>query len=331
MKIAYLEHSGLGNAVLSTPTLQAIKIAHPDSELTVCTWPRSGRAYEGLDFINRVEIDHPTNVLATIGPVDYVLISPVGAITSPDLPRFARKIVAAPVKAPWIRHESEYKLDLARKIGFQGEAPQPKFTLFGKNIENALNFMDENKLELKKFFCLNASYLRTDHWHLKHWGNENYARLLYLIQRDYPDFKIILLGTHQDKDDAAFIRFAPSCWSEYPYCENKSKIACGWSEDVGDTAALINMSAGIVGNDSGLAHIAAALDVPTLTIFTFTNILKNSPLGDKAKIIFHPCDLRISCQHGNWERCQEKSCFSIPPEEVLTEIKKLFFLQSLGR
>ncbi len=320
MKIVWNEFSGLGNAVLSTPALQAIKKVHPNCELIVSTWPRSARAYQGLSFIDKVEIDHPTNVLARNSIVDYVLISPVGAITTPEMARFAKEFITNPVKPPYIKHESEYKMDLARQLEYVGDTPLPQFALFDTNFYMAKGFIKENQLEPKKFICMNASYLRTDHWHLKHWGNDNYARLLYDFQYKYPDYKVVLLGTKQDKDDAAYIRFVPSFLSKYPYCEGKTKIACGWSEDVGDTAALMSLSLGLVGNDSGLAHVAAALELPTVTIFTFTNTVKNSPLGQKSNIIASFCDKRLSCQHGNWKECQERSCMKVSPIQVLTQI-----------
>jgi heptosyltransferase-2 len=51
--------------------------------------------------------------------------------------------------------------------------------------------------------------------------------------------------------------------------------------------ALVDL---VVTNDTGPAHIAAALDCPTIVIFGPTNPLTTRPFSPKAEMIRHPPD-----------------------------------------
>ena len=54
------------------------------------------------------------------------------------------------------------------------------------------------------------------------------------------------------------------------------------------TAAIIEQCALAISNDSGLMHVAAALNVPTLGIFGPTNPERTAPLGPKCRYLYRP-------------------------------------------
>ena len=57
---------------------------------------------------------------------------------------------------------------------------------------------------------------------------------------------------------------------------------------VGDATAIISIADVLITNDTGPAHIGAALNTPTLVIFGPTNPLTTYPLSRNAEIIRHP-------------------------------------------
>lgn len=67
-----------------------------------------------------------------------------------------------------------------------------------------------------------------------------------------------------------------------------------------DLIGVLDQAALIVSNDTGPAHIAAALGRPTLTIFGPTNEFETAPLGPQAQIIRAP---GIECA-----RCMHRDC-----------------------
>lgn len=339
-KIIYVEHSGIGNLVMSTPMLQAIRKIKPDAHIEILAWNRSSRILEGVDYVDLIhEIENPglVNHFQRMEKVDHLLISPAGAIDGvvQQLSMISDNIHKIQIPGMWYKHEIEYKMDLARKLGYNELTPKCKVKVFDYNFENSLNFIKNNfKLSKKMddFILINASYLRQDHWHLKHWGDNKYVKLTQKILSKYPQYKIIFVGSKEDYETADNI--IKKCQFEvFTACDGEKSIrqrknipvnACGFSKDIKDTAALILQSELLVGNDGGLQHIASALQVPTVTIFTFTNIIKNMPqkmFGDRSSVVANNCDNRISCQHGNWSRCKDNGCLDVSVDKVFSAVK----------
>jgi ADP-heptose:LPS heptosyltransferase len=78
----------------------------------------------------------------------------------------------------------------------------------------------------------------------------------------------------------------------------------------------------VIGNDGGLQHIAAALGVPTVTIFLFTNIIKNRPLGPVSYVAANDCDNRLTCQHHIEliDVCSQNGCMSVSVDKVMEKV-----------
>jgi heptosyltransferase II len=70
--------------------------------------------------------------------------------------------------------------------------------------------------------------------------------------------------------------------------------------DLPTLAGLLSMAGLVISNDTGTAHVAAALGTPTLTIFGPTNELETAPLGKRSELIRAP---GIECQ-----RCMLRQC-----------------------
>ncbi len=63
------------------------------------------------------------------------------------------------------------------------------------------------------------------------------------------------------------------------------------TKPIGELVALLSLAAGVVANDSGIAHLAAALGRPTAAVFTgATDERKCSPLGEKTKVFVTPVE-----------------------------------------
>ncbi len=85
---------------------------------------------------------------------------------------------------------------------------------------------------------------------------------------------------------------------------------------------LLSLATAVISNDSGLMHIAAALQKPLVAIFGSTSAKFTPPLSDKVAIVSldlscSPCFQRV-CPLGHW-RCM----LDLKPEEILAGLDRL--------
>lgn len=99
-----------------------------------------------------------------------------------------------------------------------------------------------------------------------------------------------------------------------------------------EITALVSKARIFIGNDSGIAHIAAAVQTPTVVIFGSSNRTHWRPWTDAPnEIVFNPFD----CQPCPGYRCEvygdPKCILSVPPEAVIAAVDKVLVQKSLTR
>jgi heptosyltransferase-2 len=62
-----------------------------------------------------------------------------------------------------------------------------------------------------------------------------------------------------------------------------------------DAMALIAAARGVVSNDSGLMHVAAAFGVPQVALFGSTSPEHTPPLSPKARVLWLKEELQLDC------------------------------------
>jgi heptosyltransferase II len=124
----------------------------------------------------------------------------------------------------------------------------------------------------------------------KRWPTEHFAVLAQNLIAQNPSNQIILLGSKSDNPLAQeVITQAKNADHIHNWCGNTS---------LDEAIALIRMSKAVVSNDSGLMHIAAALQIPQVAIFGSSDPAHTPPLSDRAKVMWlnmscSPCHKRV--------------------------------------
>ena len=78
----------------------------------------------------------------------------------------------------------------------------------------------------------------------------------------------------------------------------------------------------VIAVDNGLAHMAAALGVKTVTLFGATNEVKNRPLGRDVRIVTADVDCRPCQMTDRWGACEDFRCMrEITVARVLEAMK----------
>lgn len=124
--------------------------------------------------------------------------------------------------------------------------------------------------------------------HAKRWPVDRFASLADRLARA-ADAEILLLGSPRDGD--VLDRVASRCASKVHNLNG--------TIDLGRGIALVERLTGLICNDSGAMHLAAALDVPTVAIFGPTDSKATYPFSESATMVrcevgCSPCMLR-SC------------------------------------
>ncbi|OBX04750.1 ADP-heptose--LPS heptosyltransferase [Gallibacterium genomosp. 3] len=121
-------------------------------------------------------------------------------------------------------------------------------------------------------FCPGAEFGPAKRW--PHYHYANLAKLL--IQRGH---QICLFGSAKDHAVGEEIRASLS-EAEQPYCINLAG-----ETSLPEAINLISSCTAVVSNDSGLMHIAAALQRPLVAVYGPTSPEYTPPLAEKVKII----------------------------------------------
>jgi len=122
----------------------------------------------------------------------------------------------------------------------------------------------------------------------KRWPSSYFAELAQTILANCPDAQILLLGSPKDR------AVCDEIMAVVPQAHNLAG-----STSLSEAIALISHCAAVVTNDSGLMHIAAALQRPVVAIYGPTDPRHTPPLSALAKILW----LHIECSP-----CQQREC-----------------------
>jgi ADP-heptose:LPS heptosyltransferase len=94
-------------------------------------------------------------------------------------------------------------------------------------------------------------------------------------------------------------------------------------EDLSEVMAFLKAARCFIGNDSGLAHLAAIMGVPTVTIFGPSSPKRWAPLGNAVRVLRGAADC-APCFETEKANCDEPQCLSgVSVDMVLDAAKEL--------
>ncbi|MGI8467302.1 MAG: lipopolysaccharide heptosyltransferase II [Pyrinomonadaceae bacterium] len=311
MKIVVRGTNWVGDAVMQIPALRELRRVFADARITLYTRSSAQGIYEDADFVDEIltfekgdsvfrqaklwrEKNFDLAVLLT-NSFESALVAKFGKAKKRIGYATENRgfLLTRPLPVPaWknSRHEIFYYLNLiaeTQKSIFNSTTvsetePQFNLTVSGERQETARKFLAENGVNLSKklvAFCAGSTNSRA-----KRWQAESYAKLNDLLQ-EKSNSQVVLIGA---KDELEV--------SEKVVAESKIKpILLTGKTTLAGLVAVLSQCDLLISNDTGPAHIAAALGTKTLVIFGPTNPLTTHPIG--AEIIrktveCSPCMLR---------------------------------------
>ena len=181
--------------------------------------------------------------------------------------------------------------------------PFPKLTVDEDNLQRLLKELDLNLDKPVIAFLPGAEYGEA-----KRWPIEYYAELANKLNPQ--SVQVWILGSEKDRQAAETIAK-----------ENSAINLCGVTQ-LEDSIDLLSVCKSAVTNDSGLMHIAAAVDIPLVAIYGSSTPDYTPPLTNKAKIQYlglecSPCFKR-ECPLGH-----AKCLIDIKPDTIFQSVLEL--------
>lgn len=187
-------------------------------------------------------------------------------------------------------HQTEYYTNILRQIGLAADGLNPDLRVGEEYERRSIEILKEHGVSPEdKLIGLNPG---ATFGPAKQWLPERYADLADRIQEVFGAW-IFLFGGPQEME----------LGSKISKMMNHPPVDLTGRTELGEAMALIKQCDLFLTNDSGLMHVAAALNVPLIAIFGSTNPLTTGPLGLKSKIIRIPIEcspcLKPECPKGH--------------------------------
>jgi heptosyltransferase II len=297
-KIIIYMPNWLGDAVMAIPCLRQIRKDLPNAKITVLTKEVFAGLYnnENVDEIlflkNKIkmikEIRKRTFDIGILFPNSFesALIFFLGNIKkrigfANECRSFLLTKVVKFKKTNKISHQADsFSYLLEKGLNCVCDKKDYKLRVSGKNLEI-------NKHKKIIGIGVGASYGLAKEWPL-----EKYKKLVEELINKH-NVLIVLFGTAKEKQAGHFITKDLNK-EDYINLIAKTKVS--------ELVLRINQCNVFIGNDSGLAHIAGALDVPDIVIFGSTSWEKSKPVGKNVRVISTniecaPCFKRTCPKH----------------------------------
>ena len=275
-KILLIRLDRIGDVVLSTPAIKAVRDAYPDSFISFMVRPYARDIIEGNPYLDEVMIyDKPKGLVENIKFIKmlrqrrfdlaialhpttrtHLIIAFVGI---PERIGYDRKwgwLLTKKMqhtKQLGAKHETEYALDLLRYIGIEVSDKTLYMPITDKS-EHRVNdiFSRYNIKDKDVVVTINPSASCPS----KQWSRERFARVCDELVRRY-GARIIMISNAVDA------KLANSVASMM----KAEKINLSGVTTVSDIASILKRSTLFISNDSGPVHIACAVGTPVVAIF----------------------------------------------------------------
>jgi len=337
----FIRIRNLGEAVLDTANLRALKHFRPDlriATLVEATYADLYAADPQIEVIPlpRSEKDRRSSLAARLSVVGEIrrrnfaaVINLHGGPTSAQLTflsgarhrvgaghfrgGYAYNLRIPPAEEILGRkdlHTVEYQFGQFKWLGLHGGEPEPTRLYVAPQFRrSAFAAMREAGVDPERPYVALAP---TNEFYTKRWPPERYAAVAgALVARG---FQIVMTGapTAEQRAQLADTQAA-----------SKHHLACLSSLGVGELVAVIAGAKLFVGNDSGPAHIAAAVKTPLVAIFGPASAVRWKPWGAPSALVqnYFPCN---PCAMYTCEAFDEPECIrSITVDQVMKAIDQL--------
>ncbi len=343
---------GIGNMIMFTPFLKALRSHFPDARIALLFLQKNGAEqvvagsnlvdeiviwdYRNLTYsqrfkaIRQMKRWQPDLIVSRFAgrPIDYALITlfsrapfRVGHVTSGGWRGEYDYLNNFPVKMGEDEHEIDLNLNLARAIGITAEDKQTYFHTGDDDDQVAAAFLKKHGVpDAERFVTVQIGTSLIQSW--KRWDTGKWSELTERLLQN--GVKVVAVGSPDERDliEQTFAKLTVR------------PVNAAGELTLKQTGALIKRSDLLICNDSGLMHVAVAVDTPVVAIYGPGHYKRNAP-RDKKHIIIRkdlPCSPCVKMAGTSQaEVCPDRICLTtISAEEVFEAVQKQLKMRSTG-
>ena len=326
----------LGDVLLATPVLHALREAFPDAHIAAAVNRGTEDVLKWNPDLNDVLVVERSGLAGQIGFLKAVRrrgFDCVIDLTDGDRSAILSWFSGAPVRIglndehrwrgllytavarsePSVAHRIERDLETVRSLGIQPKSGLPVLRTSDQDDQDAARQLDEIAGEpLSKGTRPLIMFQPGARYWFKAWPVERFADLANrLTERD--DCRILIGGHTGERALAEGIAKG---------ARSKPVVLAGRTTLL-QYAAILKRCALFVGNDNGPMHMAAAMGVPVVALFGPSNPAEWGPRGARVEVLYKGLDCR-RCFHPTCTRGDQSCMRLIAVDEVFAAAGRLF-------
>lgn len=334
----------LGDVLMCTPAMRALRQAVPGRTLTLLGSPSGAVARPFIpELIDAIPWEAPWSNRAPFPPAHANGLALVGALaarafdaavifttyTQSALPaallcqlagiplRLAHcrenpyglltDWIPDPEPATIVRHEVQRQLALVQRVGCRSAAPGLSFVPRPADVAATRARLGAAGIDPDRPYLLlhPGAGAASRRYPAGHW-----AQVLRLLAHD-PQLPLVLTGNAAESELVDQIQFA----SAVPAISLAGRLT------LGELGAALQHAAVVVTNNTGPAHVAAAVGTPVVDLYALTNP-QHTPWHVRSRVLFHdvPCRFcyKSTCPEGH------QACLAgVAPERVAAAVREL--------
>jgi predicted lipopolysaccharide heptosyltransferase III len=309
--VVKLDH--IGDVLLATPALRALRETHPEGEIDALVAPGSEAILAGNSTLNRVFLyDSPRfrrkSDAAGAAPAPRATLDSVArrryttvvelrgdwrTLALPFRVGAARRVDRGTARLrAWIErrargakarrplHEVETNLEVVRPLlrGGPPVAPRVEMEVPSEAAASMRRKLEGAGVDLRSpIVCIHPGAA----WRPRAWRSERFAKVAEWV-RERCGARVVVLGSAEERDIEGALRAA---------CSGMGITWLFGALTLPEVAALFDEARLLIGNDSGLAHVAAARGLPSIVLFGPQDPARFRPWSEKTIVLHHrvPC------------------------------------------
>lgn len=324
-RILVIKISSLGDLILSFPSLKAIRQRFPEGKICILTLKKYSSLIYECPFVDEViTVSEQYKTFKDILRIsrdlrrrsfDYIV----------DLQNNRATHLIAYLTFPkcTFGYSLRWGIILDKKIKYNRkddplQSQERLLELLGIRFKEKKLIFWEKKLEEEKMVIPQGDLIGINlsaslKWESKNWPQQNIYRLIEMINKQLPAFKVVLFGTEESIPMAQKLEAA---FSGHPF------NLCGKTTLKELPLALKRLKVFIT-PDTATLHLACAMDIPVIALFGPTSPGRHVVKSEKLYVFYKnlPCSFCYSskCKLADRNRCMKE----IFPQEVFSKLKEI--------